>query len=542
MNIRKKVFTFSNLWILLFLTSLIYIKELNYLYFDSSQGIDFGKYFSYFEYYFNLSDETYREQGTFYYFLHSLNFAKYSEVLNSSNFYFLLSKSVQEMNFLIYLLGLFGYFQLLSFFKFNKIHIYATLTVLNFFPLLIAMLITFKPEILVFSLLPWILLCLEKFKRDRDISSLFLGIPFLVLAISTKGSALGMLGAYLLLTNIDLFKKLTIKNFSALVICFLSLFIVISIQDYESNNATILEVEHENKYDNKAEFSLLYDFNFTKIIKSPIKNNHASSFLGLTLLDTFGDYFDVYWNNDSSLYYKNRSDVLVVLESDQLKAPVVNFSDRTVTINAQYLTDIYLTSSVGLFLSLIFYSAITRHIFIKNLHRKFIISPFVGIVLILIQSILGFPQENWDPKVGDSIKPYYYGFFICLALIFLIANMFKKYKFAYFVVPFFVLLSLNILGFPKTEERSYINEIEQVNSFSTFCELNTIIFNDLSNFNISSCDNFEVTKRTEYLEVNNFTEPPRYQRVNIFFMGILFVASIIVSIKEIFLGVKNQKE
>ena len=163
-------------------------------------------------------------------------------------------------------------------------------------------------------------------------------------------------------------------------------------------------------------------------------------------------------------------------------------------------------------------------------------------MLILIQSILGFPQENWDPKVGDSIKPYYYGFFICLALIFLIANMFKKYKFAYFVVPFFVLLSLNILGFPKTEERSYINEIEQVNSFSTFCELNTIIFNDLSNFNISSCDNFEVTKRTEYLEVNNFTEPPRYQRVNIFFMGILFVASIIVSIKEIFLGVKNQKE
>ena len=65
----KKIFNFTNIWFLIFLVSLLYIKELNYLYFDSTQSADFGKYFSYFEYYFNVANETFREQGTFYYYL-----------------------------------------------------------------------------------------------------------------------------------------------------------------------------------------------------------------------------------------------------------------------------------------------------------------------------------------------------------------------------------------------------------------------------------------------------------------------------------------
>ena len=535
----KKIFNFTNIWFLIFLVSLLYIKELNYLYFDSTQSADFGKYFSYFEYYFNVANETFREQGTFYYYLHSLNFYRYGGVLNESNFFFLLSKSVQEINFFIYAIGLLGYFYLLRFFKFKKIHIFATFTVLNFFPLLIAMLITFKPEILVFALLPWILLCLEKFNKDKSIISLFIGIPILVVAITTKGSALGMLGAYLFLTNINLLKKLNFKNFVILLLSFVTLFLIVSIHDYQINNASILEVKHDEKYNNKADFDLLYNFNFVKIVKSPVKHNHASSFVGLTLLDTFGDYFDIYWNNDSSLYYKNRSEVLIITESDQLKAPVINIFDKTITVNAQYLTDIYLTSSMGLLLSLIFYFSLFRNLFIKSRYKKFIFAPLVGIVLILVQSILGFPQNNWDPEVGDSIKPYYYGFFICLSLIFLIVKQLKTNRVAYFLIPLFILISMNILGFPKTEERDYVNEIEQVNSFSSFCQLNTLFFNDLNNFKTSSCNNLEVTKRTTYSEFNNFVEPPRLQLINLFILGILLSALIAISRKEIFPTIKN---
>ena len=66
---------------------------------------------------------------------------------------------------MLYIVGTVGYYRLLSYFKFSKSQIFATLTVLNFLPIAIAMIITFKPEILAFSLLPWILLCLEKFKK-----------------------------------------------------------------------------------------------------------------------------------------------------------------------------------------------------------------------------------------------------------------------------------------------------------------------------------------------------------------------------------------
>ena len=98
---------------------------------------------------------------------------------------------------------------------------------------------------------------------------------------------------------------------------------------------------------------------------------------------------------------------------------------------------------------------------------------------------------------------------------------------------------MNILGFPKTEERDYVNEIEQVNSFSRFCQLNTLVFNDLNNFKISSCNNLEVTKRTTYSEFNNFVEPPRLQLINLFILGILLSALIAISRKEIFPTIKN---
>lgn len=538
----KKGINFTNFWLLFFLLSLFYIKEMNYLYFDSSQSADFGKYFSYFEYYFHISEETFREQGSFYYFIHSINFYRYADVLNDRNFYILLSKSVQEINFFIYVIGLLGYFHLLKFFKFKKIQIFATLTVLNFFPLLIAMLITFKPEILVFSLLPWILICLEKFKQDKNIINLFLGIPIIVVAITSKGSALGMISLYLLLTNFNIFKKLNLKYFIILLLSFVTLFLVVLIHDFQINNSFILNVEHEEKYDNKAEIDLLYNFNFTKIVKSPIRDNHANSFIGLTLLDTFGDYFNVYWNNDSSLYYKNRSEVLIVNQSDQLKAPQINFVNKTITVNAQKLTDIYLTSSLGLLLSLIFYLSLIRNLFSNDIYRKFLFAPFVGVGLVLIQSILGFPKNNWDPDVGDSIKPYYYGFFVCLSLIFLIIKNLKNNRVSYFFIPLFILFTLNILGFPKTEEIEYLNEIEQVNSLTNLCQVNTFIFNDLNNFNKSLCGEFEITIRDRYLDVDYFKRPPKNQPINFFVLGTLMSAIITVTKKEIFPTIKNKKK
>lgn len=536
-----KLLKVSNIWIVIFLASLLYVKEINYIYFDSTQSADFGKYFSYFEYFFGINETSYREHGTFFYYLHSLNFSRYSLDISAENFYYLLNKSIQEINFSLYVVGLVGYYKLLSHFKFNKTQVFATLTVLNFLPMVIAMIITFKPEMLVFSLLPWVLLSLEKFKKDSDITYLFIAIPILALIVSSKGSAFGMIGLYLLITNISFVKKLKLKNTFLLILIFSSLLAIISVQDYKVNQANILQVEHEEKYKNNAPIKILYNFDFVKTIKSPIKNNHSSSFISLTLLDTFGDYFDIYWNNDSSLFFKNRQDVLVVQESYNLLAPKINFTNKTITINAQSLTDIYLTASVGIFLSLIFYIQVFKNLFIRNVYSKFILAPFIGISLILIQSILGFPRQNWDPLVGDSIKPYYYGFFISLSFVFMVISFLKKYRFGYFLIPFFILCSLHILGFPKETNIDYVSEISEVNSFSSQCVVNKYLFKELKDFENSSCGNLTSTKRDVYVEYSYFKSSPKLKIVNtllLIYLGVLFV---IVNFKDRLIEIKNKK-
>ena len=85
------------------------MKEVNYLFFDSTQSADFGKYFSYFEYFASVVPETGREQGTFYYYLHSLHLYSYSEYFTVNNFFYFLNKSVQLVNFYFYCFGLIGF-------------------------------------------------------------------------------------------------------------------------------------------------------------------------------------------------------------------------------------------------------------------------------------------------------------------------------------------------------------------------------------------------------------------------------------------------
>lgn len=538
---KLKILKLHNLWALMFFISLFYIKELNYLYFDSTQSADFGKYFSYFEYFFGLKDSSLREQGTFYYYLHSLNFTRYSINLNSENFYYLLNKSIQEINFIFYIVGAFGYYRLLSYFKFNKTQIYATLTVLNFLPIAIAMIITFKPEILAFSLLPWVLLCVEKFKKNFNIAYLFLAIPLLALMISIKGSVLSMVGLYLFITNISIFNKLKFKESLVLIIMFISVFLAISIQDYQANQTTILQVEHEEKYNNKAPIKILYDFDFVKTIKSPIKYNHSSSFISLTLLDTFGDYFDIYWNLDSSLYAKNRKDVLVVVESGNLAFPKINFLNKTITVNSQSLTDIYTTYSMGLFLSLIFYLQIVRNIFFRSKYSKYILAPIIGMSIVLIQSVVGFPIQNWDPNVGDSIKPFYYGFFITLSFIFVVVCFLKKNSISYLLIPFFILSSLHILGFPKEENTDLINEISIVNSYSDQCKINIFLFDDLKDFKNSSCKTLTTSYRETYKDYRNFKSQPKFKIVNFIILIYLITLFILIIFKNWFIKIKNKK-
>ena len=60
-----------------------------------------------------------------------------------------------------------------------------------------------------------------------------------------------------------------------------------------------------------------------KMLSSPIKHNHADSFIGITLLETTGDYFDLYWDNDATEFFENRKKYLL-------------FTNNQMKLNLQY--------------------------------------------------------------------------------------------------------------------------------------------------------------------------------------------------------------
>ena len=79
------------------------MKEINYLFYDTLQSPDLDKYIVYFDHFFN-NETTNKEHGLMYYYLHSLNYSFVYSDLN--NFDLFIHKSIQEVNFYIFLFGL----------------------------------------------------------------------------------------------------------------------------------------------------------------------------------------------------------------------------------------------------------------------------------------------------------------------------------------------------------------------------------------------------------------------------------------------------
>ena len=96
-------------------------------------------------------------QGTFYYYLISLFFQRKIVMLDETNIDILLSYSVQQVNLILYLIGILGAFQLLKLKKFEKREILLSLMLLSIFPQSLYMRSVMKPEIVAFALIFWII-------------------------------------------------------------------------------------------------------------------------------------------------------------------------------------------------------------------------------------------------------------------------------------------------------------------------------------------------------------------------------------------------
>lgn len=530
-------FTKTRLIYLLFLLISIYIiKELNFVYYNSVDSPDFDTYSVYFEYLFYNLDSTGREQGLFYYFLNSWNYFIKNKTIEDLNLLTLLHASIQQVNFYLFLVGIIGLYKLLKFYKFSDESIVFTLIAVNLLPISIALRIVFKPEIITLALLPWIIFNLENYILNKNIKHLYLALPLITTVLSSKGNMAVMLAVSLIVFYFKLFLLIPKKHLLILVVLIFTLFSFVYLEDSSSNGLNLTQLESgsssDSNYDFKAPINFIYKINGYELVSSPIKNNHADSFIAITLLDTFGDYYDIYWDNDSSLYFKNRKDILLFEQSDNISTPKFDVKNKTITFYLQNLTDTYYKKVLGLILSLFFYFLFFYSILHDKKYRKFYLMTVLSVILLLVHAIFGIPSNNFNPNLGDTLKPLYYSPFLLLSSSFMLARVFEIKK-NRIKLLFFIPLLLIILGFPKSVDAEYSRDLTQINNYSFFCEINKkLILND--NLDIKdSCKPGIVIRQADYefMDVSSYQTQPRKLLANL----VLLILNIL-SISLIFSG------
>ena len=90
------------------------------------------------------------------------------------------------------------------------------------------------------------------------------------------------------------------KNVFFILLPLIAFFVLLFQENNQLNQKNIFDIEsisqRESQYDNKGSLSLLYKVNPKALIYTPYKDRHNYSAIHITLLDSFGDYFDLYWD------------------------------------------------------------------------------------------------------------------------------------------------------------------------------------------------------------------------------------------------------
>ena len=504
-----------------FLLTLHLSNQLIFLFFDVTKGPDFTVYSTYFDYFFNNEKFVQREQGLAYYFFNSLILKFYNTYYEFNEIKYLLNKSIYTSNNLIYFFGILGYFNLLKHFKFSTKNIFISLSFLNFFPITFMLRMTIKPEILAFSLFPWILLFFEKYFDTKKIIYFFFSIPFLTILLTSKGSIFAVSSVFLTLYFFKRFKYINKKQIIYIIITACIFFFMTTFENQKSGISNIFDIssgagesilEDAEKYNNTAPLSIIYKVNFFNLFTSPIDNIHKDSFISITLLDTFGDYFKLYWNNNDSEFFKNRNELINIVKTNEIKRPDFD-SNNLLNIYVQKNTDIYLRETISLLLGGLFFSSLIINIFRKSKFNLFLISPFIGATLILIHVITGFPKNNFDPLRGDSLKPFYFSFLLSLSFIFLMLIYLKRNKKTkYLLIPYIVVI-LVLIGFPKNFENQN-DQILELNKYSSTCKLNSLFIEN--QYEKYFCKTpFKLNNESEFLQYSQKLNIPVFQSIQL---------------------------
>ena len=138
--------------------------------------------------------------------------------------------------------------------------------------------------------------------------------------------------------------------------------------------------------------------------------------------------------------------------------------------------------------------------------KKFYSLPIIGYFVLIIHIVSGFPENNFDPLIGDTLKPFYYSFFLMISICFVITEIAKTKLRSITLLIFIFPIFMYIYGFPKDYSNESRNVLNQVNSYSTFCEMNNNLFNFVNDSEIK-CEN-------KTLGIKNYNNYKNYTAFN----------------------------
>lgn len=450
-------------------------------FYTSSRNVDFSKYYGYINYFTGINVEIDYGQGVLYYFLISKRLLSKVSYVNFENIELILNSSIQEVNFVFFLIGLLGFFFLLKLKQYKTETIFASLIILVAFPQSIYLRSVMKPEIIAFALLPWILIHLEKFIVDGKIRNLFYALPFLALVINSKGSVAGMIIAYLAIFYFQILKKISFKNFFLIFTSFILIISIVQFENYQFTGKTLLERPYDQEYDYKADTKILFNINTINAIKHPFfnidsdgKTFQSDSAVNILLLDTFGDYFSQVFNNEEQNFFDYRK---ILISNDPENS---FFTTRQISYGGKYSQFLinnmnYIRRIISFFLSIFFYIAIIILSLKDKKNRKYYLAPFIGIMILYINS-LGFPSNNFNPVKADTFKAYYFSYLLCISILFSAAKLFTKINFTKII--FLILFVLGILfttGHPKENNQQLSEHLIYSNEFTPVCTINNFL-------------------------------------------------------------------
>ena len=312
------------------------------------------------------------------------------------------------------------------------------LSILSFFPPLIYLRLTFKSEILAFTILPWLFFFINKSRKTKLLTFeiIIFSILFAIL-LTTKASVTAMI-LVILIFYIRFFLNHYHIIFYTLIISSILLYFNYSFSDY---GFLTHESDISGRWQYKAGLEFFTQFDLMLLLKEPFFNIHSNSLISIILLDTYSDYFRWFWNHKEITNY-------------------LAYEELNITNN--FFIQRYLREYLGVILSIITYFGFIFSYKKSNESNKFLyLLPFAGIFVLILNS-LGIPSLNFDPTTGDTFKTHYYSFLISISFLHLLLMNKKNLRISIFLIPLFIFL----MGFPKTNNKNleYVLELKIANS------------------------------------------------------------------------------